>query len=137
MQPDPAALLPHAPPFLFIDEVTAMDESSVVARRTFRADEAFFAGHFPGRPIVPGVLLLEAMSQAFAYLVLARHAAENVYLTGVDRARFRTPVLPGHTVELRVEILSQRMGLVVAKAQALVEGRKVADARLTGYAGEP
>jgi 3-hydroxyacyl-[acyl-carrier-protein] dehydratase len=130
----PHTLLPHKPPFLFIDEVVELTEDSIRAVRTFREDEDFFRGHFPGRPIVPGVILIEAMAQAFAYLILHGHDLEGVYLTGIDRARFRAPVLPGHRVELWVSIEGQRLGLVKAKAEARVDGRKVADARISGRA---
>ncbi len=125
-------LLPPRPPFLFLDEVLECDESHVRAVRTFRPDEDFFRGHFPGRPIVPGVLLVEAMAQAFAYWGLTFQKAGAVYLTGVDRARFRRPVLPGDRVELVVRVEGARLGLVSARAEATVAGAKVADARLTG-----
>lgn len=128
----PGDLLPHAPPFLFIDEVLACDDTSVRARRRFRPDEEFFRGHFPGRPIVPGVLLVEAMAQCFAYLALRRAPGALVYLTGVDRARFRKPVLPGQVVELTVQLTGSTLGLVNAKAEARVDGAKVADAHLIG-----
>jgi 3-hydroxyacyl-[acyl-carrier-protein] dehydratase len=125
-------LLPHRPPFLFLDEVLECDETHVRAARTFRADEDFFRGHFPGRPIVPGVLLVEAMAQAFAYWGLTFQKASAVYLTGVDRARFRRPVNPGDRVELEVRVEGMRLGLVTGRAEATVGGTKVADARLTG-----
>ena len=135
--PAPHDLLPHAPPFLFLDDVIDIAEHRITARRTFRPDEEFFKGHFPGRPIVPGVLLIEAMAQAFAYLVMKDRPLDGVYLTGVDRARFRAPVLPGQEVVLTVEIEGERLGLVKAKAEARVAGQKVADARLTGRAATP
>jgi len=135
---EPHALLPHKPPFLFIDAVTEVSDNAIRAHRTFRPDEDFFRGHFPDRPIVPGVLLIEAMAQAFAYLIMRApdRNLEGVYLTGVDRARFRAPVLPGDRVEITVEIQGERLGLVTAKAEALVDGKKVADARLTGRAAQ-
>ena len=132
--PPPHALLPHAPPFLFLDEVVALGESSVHARRTFRPDEDFFRGHFPGNPIVPGVLLIEGMAQAFAYLMMHGRELRGVYLTGIDRARFRRPVHPGETVDFMVEVEGLRMGLVTGKAEARVGEVRVADARLSGAA---
>jgi len=129
----PSEVLPHRPPFLFLDEVVELTEETVRAVRTFRPDEAFFAGHFPGRPIVPGVILLEAMAQAFAYMAMKLGGLKGVYLTGVDRARFRKPVLPGEKIEITVRVQGGRMGLLSAKAEVRVAGTKVADARLTGF----
>lgn len=136
--PEPQELLPHRPPFLFIDRVVECDEKSVFALRTFRPEEAFFQGHFPDRPIVPGVLLIEALAQAFAYLCIRMRRVrgqndEGVLLTGVDAAHFRKPVRPGKQVELRVTIEATRMGMVRSRAEARVDGVRVADARLTGY----
>lgn len=128
----PLDVLPHRPPFLFIDEVVDSTEKTVSAVRTFRPDEPFFEGHFPGNPIVPGVLLIEAMAQALAYLLRYEDNVHGVYLTGVDRARFRKPVLPGQKVELRVRVESKRMGVVRARAQARVGGERVAEAILSG-----
>lgn len=134
--PNPHALLPHKPPFLFLDEVIELTPTSLQAARTFRPEEDFFRGHFPERPIVPGVLLVEGMAQAFAYLMIHHHQTEGVYLTGIDRARFRKPVLPGHRVVFTVQVEGQRLGLVHCKAEARVDGHKVADARLSGRAME-
>lgn len=130
--PPPGEVLPHKPPFLFLDEVLVCDEKEARAVRTFRADEDFFRGHFPGRPIVPGVLLLEGMVQTFAYWGLRFHRAKAVYLTGVDRARFRRPVLPGDRVEFSVWLEGVRLGLVLGRGEATVGGARVADARFTG-----
>ena len=132
--PPPNQLLPHAPPFLFIDEVVSLGEMSIHARRTFRPDEDFFRGHFPGNPIVPGVLLIEGMAQAFAYLMMHGRDLRGVYLTGIDRARFRRPVAPGDTVDFLIDVEGLRMGLVTGKAQARVGDQRVADARLMGAA---
>ena len=130
----PPDVIPHRPPFLFIDRVVDVTETEIIAVRTFRPDEDFFRGHFPDRPIVPGVILVEGMAQTFAYLGYQHVGAKAVYLAGVDRARFRKPVYPGQEVEFRVAITGQRMGLMTGKAEARVEGVKVADAQLSGYA---
>ena len=133
--PDTLALLPHRPPFLFIDRVMSIDERAIVATRVFRPEEEFFRGHFPGRPIVPGVLLVEAMAQAMALLVLQQQPNQRVYLTGIDRARFRQPVLPGQEIEITVRIEGARLGVFRAVAEVKVGRVRVADATLSGFAG--
>ncbi|MEE8409194.1 MAG: 3-hydroxyacyl-ACP dehydratase FabZ [Myxococcota bacterium] len=128
----PTDILPHRPPFLLIDEVLRCDNESIVAVRTFRADEEFFRGHFPDNPIVPGVLLIEGMAQALAYLAMHGASSNVVYLTGIDRARFRKPVRPGDRVEFEVRIEGERLGILKARGCARVDGHRVADAVLDG-----
>ncbi|MYE66824.1 MAG: 3-hydroxyacyl-[acyl-carrier-protein] dehydratase FabZ, partial [Acidimicrobiia bacterium] len=106
--PAPAAVLPHRPPFLLLDEVTAL----VAGERAegywlTSGDEPFFGGHFPGRPTLPGVLMTEALAQLGAYAVLSdeRMAGKLPLFGGIDGARFRRQVLPGERLDLRVEVL--------------------------------
>lgn len=134
---DLSQLLPHRPPFLFVDEVVECTESFVRAKRQFRPDESFFAGHFPGQPIVPGVLLIEAMAQTFACLALKNAPSAQVFLTGVDRARFRHPVLPGDVIEISVQRDETHLGLTRARASVSVRGTKVADAILIAHVASP
>ena len=129
-------MLPHREPFLFIDRVLQLSESSIVAGRTFRDDEPFFAGHFPGQPIVPGVLLVEGLAQAMAYFALVNRPASRIYLVGIDRARFRSAVTPGSEVIFEVRIGEERFGILTGEGQARVGERRVADATLKGYSGE-
>ena len=113
--PEPAAVLPHRPPFLFVDEVVELVPGQrVVGRWHLTGDEWFFAGHFPGRPTLPGVLMCEAIAQAGALAVLLddRYTGKLPLFGGLDRARFRRQVGPGDTLTLEVELgrLSARAG---------------------------
>lgn len=108
--PEVLALIPHRPPFLFVDEIVSADEHTLVARRTLRADEDFYQGHYPGAPITPGVLLCEAVFQAGALLLAreARTAGHNTLngvplMAKVSDVRFRNPVFPGETLTIEVK----------------------------------
>jgi 3-hydroxyacyl-[acyl-carrier-protein] dehydratase len=119
--PLPADVLPHRPPFLFVDEITAV-EPGVSAAGTWHltGDEWFFAGHFPGRPTLPGVLMCEAIAQmgAIAVLVGGNHPGKIPLFGGLDGARFRRQVQPGDTLELVVELgrMSARAGKGTGRA---------------------
>lgn len=130
--PAPEAVLPHRAPFLYLDRVLRCTAESCVAERTFQADEPFFAGHFPGHPVVPGVLLIEALAQTLAYLALRQKPDHLVLLTGVEGCRVRRPVRPGDRVRLEVTVQKHRLSLVVARAEAQVAGQRVLEATLMG-----
>jgi beta-hydroxyacyl-ACP dehydratase FabZ len=127
------ALLPHRYPMLMVDRIVEFTEDSVVGIKNISFNEPQFAGHFPGLPIMPGVLIIEAMAQVAGILVgkLAPHTRGKVmFLASVDEAKFRRPVVPGD--QLRIEMKMLRLKYTVAKMQgtATVDGNVVAEATL-------
>ena len=129
----PSAVLPHRAPFLFLDDVTAIEPSSwAEGYWQLTGDEDFFAGHFPGRPTLPGVLICEALAQLGAYVVLCdpRFADKLPLFGGIDGARFRRQVVPGDRLELRIDVrrLSARAGK--ATGTATVAGQVACTAEL-------
>lgn len=128
---DIRALLPHEPPMLFVDGVSALTPcQSAKGHHDVRADAMWAAGHFPGNPIMPGVLIAEALAQLAAIVFLAdssKKTAPQVLLVGLDKMRFRRPVRPGERVDMAVEALSNRHGLWTFQGEAIVEGQRVAN----------
>jgi 3-hydroxyacyl-[acyl-carrier-protein] dehydratase len=119
--PRPESVLAHRPPFLFVDEIIALDPGhGATGLWHLTGDEWFFSGHFPGRPTLPGVLMCEAIAQVGAVAVLsdARYAGRLPLFGGLDGARFRRQVLPGDTLELSAEMvrLSARGGKGIGRA---------------------
>ena len=134
-------LLPHRYPFLLVDGIYDMDgDKSAVGLKNVTINEPFFQGHFPGVPVMPGVLILEAMGQAggvLAYESLDKQKADNlVFLTGIDKARFRKPVVPGDQLIFELKLLKKRARVVRMAGIATVDGVKVAEAELMAAYGD-
>lgn len=128
-------LLPHRPPFLLVDRVVKIEPCvRLVAWKGVTMNEPFFTGHFPGKPVMPGVLILEALAQACALLALrSLPPGEDVkdkitYLMSIDGAKFRRPVVPGDRLELHVEVMKRKGAIWRQRGTAVVDGQTVAEA---------
>ena len=132
-------LIPHREPFLFVDRVTDIDpvENSVVAQKKISTDDPFFRGHFPGNPIMPGVLIIEALAQTglicLFELKLIEPEAE-FFFTGIEQVKFRRPVVPGDLLELHAKLLKKRRTLWKFEGRALAGGQTAAEGIFTAYA---
>ena len=126
--------IPHRYPFLLLDRVLEMEaKKRIVALKNVTVNEPFFQGHFPGAPVMPGVLIIEAMAQAGAVLILhdiEDRASKLVYFTGIDGARFRQAVVPGDQLRFTLEVLKLRPRAAKMKGIAEVNGKKVAEAEI-------
>lgn len=126
--------LPHRYPFLLVDRVLEIvPRTRIVAIKNVTANEPFFPGHFPGAPVMPGVLIIEAMAQAGAVLLLEEvpdRGSKLVYFTGIDGARFRRAVGPGDQLRMTVEVLQIRSRACRMKAVAEVDGEQAAEATI-------
>lgn len=128
------ASIPHRYPFLLVDRVVELVPGKrVVALKNVTFNEPFFPGHFPGAPVMPAVLIVEAMAQAGAVLLL--HDMQDrrrrlVYFTGIDEARFRRPVVPGDQLRMTLEVLKLRSRTCKMRGLAEVDGQRVAEAEI-------
>jgi 3-hydroxyacyl-[acyl-carrier-protein] dehydratase len=134
-------LLPHRPPFLLVDRVVAFEPfKKIVAWKNVTMNEPFFPGHFPGKPVMPGVLILEALAQAAALLAmmsLTEGPGKLTFLMGIDAARFRRPVVPGDRLELHLEVTKQKGAVWKEKGTAIVDGSTVAEAEFMAMLVDP
>jgi 3-hydroxyacyl-[acyl-carrier-protein] dehydratase len=133
--------LPHRYPFLLIDRILALEpKKSVLALKNVTVNEPYFQGHFPEIPVMPGVLILEAMGQAggvLAYVSLPEKLKERlIYFAGIDKAKFRKPVVPGDQLILEAKLINIRSKAVRMTGIAKVDGEKVAEAELMAVIGE-
>jgi 3-hydroxyacyl-[acyl-carrier-protein] dehydratase len=135
-------LLPHRSPFLLVDRVVGFEKGKkLVAWKSVTMNEPFFAGHFPGKPVMPGVLILEALAQAAGLLAMLslgpEEAGKLTFLMGIDGARFRRPVVPGDRLELQVEVTKQKGPVWKEKGTALVDGQVCAEAEFMAMLVDP
>lgn len=129
------SLIPHRYPFLLIDRIVELDPlKRIVAIKNVTMNEPFFQGHFPGVPVMPGVLIIEAMAQAGAVLLFREvEDRENklMYFAGIEEARFRKPVTPGDQLRLEIEVIRYRSGYGKLSGKAYVDGNLVCEAVVT------
>ena len=133
------AVLPHRYPFLLVDRILEIELGKrVVGLKNVTINEPFFAGHYPGHPIMPGVLILEAMAQVGGFLLMRslnlRAVNKVLYFTGIDRARFRRPVVPGDQIRFEVDLIQRRRHVCRMKGVALVDGKTAAEAEMNAVA---
>jgi 3-hydroxyacyl-[acyl-carrier-protein] dehydratase len=128
-------MIPHRYPLLLIDRVTEINENGIIALKNVTFNEPHFTGHFPSKPIMPGVLIIEAIAQASAIFTV-KTLGENakgklVYFMSIDGAKFRKPVVPGDSLYLHVTKLQNRGAVWKFAGEARVDGKKVAEATVT------
>ena len=130
-------ILPHRYPFLLIDRVISIDGNKIVAIKNVTANENYFQGHFPIEPVMPGVLIIEALAQTGAVAILSKDEFKGkiAYFAGIDKAKFRRKVVPGDTLRLEVELTKLRGRARVGYGIAYVDDKKVCEGELTFMVG--
>ncbi len=127
-------IIPHRYPFLLIDTIEELEPGvRAVGRKCVSAGEPYFQGHFPGNPVMPGVLIMEALAQVGAVAILSQPEwkGKTAYFAGIDKAKFRKMVVPGDVLSLEMEIVKIKGPIGVGKARASVDGRVAAEAEMT------
>lgn len=125
------AILPHRFPFLLVDRIVEMEEERIVGIKNVTANEHFFQGHYPGYPVMPGVLIVEALAQTAGVLVLSiipEREKKVVLMASIDEAKFRRPVRPGDQIRMELTFLKKKATIAKMKGVATVDGNVVAEA---------
>lgn len=137
---DIKSLLPHRYPFLLVDRVVEIieEEKTIKAYKNVTANEEFFNGHFPGNPIMPGVLQIEALAQSGVLLAMktgiANPEEDLLVFTGISKAKFRGQVVPGDKLEMEVQLISQRRNIFMMAGKATVDGKLVVECEIQAAA---
>lgn len=131
-------ILPHRYPFLLVDRVLEMSDTRIVAIKNVTVTEPFFQGHFPQKPVMPGVLMIEALAQAAGIILLSRGDNEGklAYLVAIDDARFRRMVVPGDQLRLEIDIIRMKSRLGLVKGKAMVGDEEACSAEIMFTLGE-
>ena len=126
------AIIPHRYPFLLVDQIIEVEENRIVGKKNVTINEPFFEGHFPDYPVMPGVLILEALAQTGAVAILGKEENKGKigFLAGIDKARFRRQVRPGDTLTLEVEIIRLKGPIGKGRAKATVDGETACEAEI-------
>jgi len=126
------AIIPHRDPFILVNAVESMTENTIVAYKYVTGEESFFQGHFPQFPVMPGVLIIEAMAQAMAVLLLGKpeYRGKLGFFGGMDKVRFKRKVVPGDTLRLEVTVNKMRSGVGFATGKAFVGNELAAGAEI-------
>lgn len=127
-------IIPHRSPFLLVDRILSLvPGQKAIGRKCVSYNEPFFAGHFPNEPVMPGVLVIEAMAQVGSVILLSveKNKGKNAYFGGINKARFRNKVLPGDVLTLEVELIKSKGPMGIAAAKAYDEEKVFAEAELT------
>ncbi len=134
-------ILPHRPPFLLVDRILEMElNKRIVGIKNVTVNEPFFAGHFPGKPIMPGVLIIETMAQVAGVLyiksVMGERGDKLLYFMGMDKVKFRRQVVPGDQLRIEVDVLNRHKRGWKVRGKAFVEGKLAVEGELLAFVGD-